>query len=1050
MKNPRIYSLSTVGVIKHYVHDYLIHAERTDFVGSNGVGKSIIADLLQILFVYDTGLIRFGTDGVNKKDRNIHTLPYKQPHAYFFANVEIEENVFVLIGVMIPARTGARLTPFMVIKSSDSDREAGEIGMARSELLLARDFISNGSIPDLKTLAELFFEKGLYLKFYRNREDVKEYYHFLNAKRITPINLSNEDNLKAFAKVIQSFSKAKSLDLDNSNSIKQFLFDDSDKDFVSDYEQNKAALEKLLRQYEYHALFIKQLEKKRERLLHLRKLEQDSTEAFKAYRKSEVACLANNYLQTVAERKTIDEQHESYVNQLKTVEIKKARVVPLLGRMTLLSSQAEANDKLIGEYRHLVKERKDLEECISKLSLWKDIKLPVQTVSSLDFHDINIVDTDQVVDIASFAYPFIKRYGEWHHIVEKFNAQKARLAFLTNELNSAITVNQKWIDLLEKSDGASLLNWVLRNSTKLSPSQQAIVMKYFDLEIEKPSDPALKGRYVKVPDILQQDTHLEDADGFWLELGPMFEFIATDPLDNNQWSAENGGDLEKFTTAKKSSIQILKQQLKELDNVQKGNLYDKAILQEEFDLNLIEYSNLKKINEGLAYIVDVEEKLNVIEQLVVTKTRQIEMISVKLTGKKVIPEETDLEEFYAKKKKAWLGWTMNISRWQGAYTVKAEELQRNITSLKILLPEKEKRAEELERNFKDLNDNYASVFGQSFEITDFSEEEIMVTPDKESYDRAKNDYGRKYIEAASAFDDTKEGNHVAVNLELESENFSFEVLERALLGTQIRHTDDIGPALQQANLTLLSIADNVRDAMGKIFKFTISTYYRYEQIVKSINTFFKKRKISNRFVFNVDFKPNEILNISYLENLGTAITNAYKSNEIPFGHPVSEFVESYVRKAAKLPTTIKVNDLLNPKTYFDLSVKLTNEKQGRTSGSTGETYSAIALLGVARLSLVQTDQDGLKFIILEETGSLDNINFSTFPAVAKEFGYQIITMAPRPFGVTLSEEWYLHYLIKGKVDEDINHYPTASFFYTNDQKMDLGNYLEKQHINELD
>ena len=48
---PRIFSLSTVGVRKHYNQDYLLHQVRTDFTGNNGIGKSLIADLFQLIFI---------------------------------------------------------------------------------------------------------------------------------------------------------------------------------------------------------------------------------------------------------------------------------------------------------------------------------------------------------------------------------------------------------------------------------------------------------------------------------------------------------------------------------------------------------------------------------------------------------------------------------------------------------------------------------------------------------------------------------------------------------------------------------------------------------------------------------------------------------------------------------------------------------------------------------------------------------------------------------------------------------------------------------------
>jgi DNA repair protein SbcC/Rad50 len=50
-KFPRIYSLSTVGIRNHYNSDYRFHPFRTDFAGDSGVGKSIIADVLQLILV---------------------------------------------------------------------------------------------------------------------------------------------------------------------------------------------------------------------------------------------------------------------------------------------------------------------------------------------------------------------------------------------------------------------------------------------------------------------------------------------------------------------------------------------------------------------------------------------------------------------------------------------------------------------------------------------------------------------------------------------------------------------------------------------------------------------------------------------------------------------------------------------------------------------------------------------------------------------------------------------------------------------------------------
>lgn len=65
-KYPRIYSLSTIGIIHHQKNDYIFHPYCTDFIGDSDSGKSIIADLLQLIFV---GSSVFRSATIPVKDR---------------------------------------------------------------------------------------------------------------------------------------------------------------------------------------------------------------------------------------------------------------------------------------------------------------------------------------------------------------------------------------------------------------------------------------------------------------------------------------------------------------------------------------------------------------------------------------------------------------------------------------------------------------------------------------------------------------------------------------------------------------------------------------------------------------------------------------------------------------------------------------------------------------------------------------------------------------------------------------------------------------------
>lgn len=232
--------------------------------------------------------------------------------------------------------------------------------------------------------------------------------------------------------------------------------------------------------------------------------------------------------------------------------------------------------------------------------------------------------------------------------------------------------------------------------------------------------------------------------------------------------------------------------------------------------------------------------------------------------------------------------------------------------------------------------------------------------------------------------------------------------------------------------------------MIKIFSKTTERYEKYDDQVKRINAFFVDRKISNKFYFKLEFDGNKEIKIDYIKQIAYEVRNTATNGELQFGQSIVDFIEDFFRKQAKIKNKVPIDKLLNPKTYFELSAKLTDQFGTEVPGSTGETYSAIALLGIARLSVVQKEKrHGLRFIILEELGSLDNTNFKTFPDIAEEFNYQIITMAPHTFNIGLSDEWYAHHLIKGKEDDNINYCPSASYFKTKDSHEDLNIFISK-------
>tara|TARA_R110002051_G_scaffold75143_1_gene136911 strand:+ start:4550 stop:5401 length:852 start_codon:yes stop_codon:yes gene_type:complete len=278
---------------------------------------------------------------------------------------------------------------------------------------------------------------------------------------------------------------------------------------------------------------------------------------------------------------------------------------------------------------------------------------------------------------------------------------------------------------------------------------------------------------------------------------------------------------------------------------------------------------------------------------------------------------------------------------------------------------------------------------------------------------------------------------------MDDQNYSFEVLELVLLGPKIKHTENLAPALKKSNQNRTKVMQAITQAMLRIFKLTKTKYKDFEKIVEDLNDFFSERLISDKYNFKIDFTPNETFKIDWMKNLQSSTQAAYSEGELQFSDSVESFVEKIFTETTSYNEKIKFSDLLDPKTYFDLSTRLLDKDGVDQTGSTGQSYTAIVLLGIGRLSIVQKeDRKGVKFLILEEVSNMDKGNFNTFPNIAKEFGYQMLTMTPEPYGSNENEGWYLHHLIEGYEDVNINYAMPSSYFKTNESREDLSDYLK--------
>jgi exonuclease SbcC len=1046
MKYPLIYALSTVGILKHYNQDYLIHEQRTDFTGPNGVGKSIIADLFQLIFINDKHLFQFGTEGYKKEARQIHKLPHKCKDAYTFLTIEVEEDLFITIGVCIPNSSNRPLKPFIITADPDTAKPMKERTFGRDKLPIASHFINQqGNFSVVDELSRRFRDEfGLYFEYFSTNDQKDEHYARLYDQQLLPVDLSIPSSRRAFAKIIQSFSRARGTG-DRSEELKDFLFDGVEKELEQTFETHKAEIEKQLRDYEELQKFIADLEAKQLRLEELNGLDETLQTAQKAHLLGNCgySLHASNRAKLVYETKIADFQEA--VDKAGRL----TRQLPVLEALaqgySTLVKRCEANIAILTTCKQTATDIQALEKRIDDLTL-PDLPLIAETLSGA--HWIDDYQDQELLKRIKFFSPIYRQYGSIARIEEQTELQKQQVNAHKNQLTDAISYHRLIIQLFSGQEEDSLIGKLLRSQEQISPAQEAVLFHLLKTHWGKPE--GLNYPFYAEGYEFFDAARISDPDATtgacWLQLGDLYMQIPSlrhapvfgDPTLRQQAVAGLAGQ-------HKLLLSTAELELKAIQNFEKGLPYQSELssVLAELDAQLYDYA----IPAGLAItaqlILQLDGKTEELQRQKVVLEEQLKE-SLRLAG---IPPGLDLDEIMLAEKNKRACWNpraeyftkreIKDSANEGSLretAIPALEQQtkdKKVLADRAMLTYLEDRTE-LEKYYPEL---------LTATLAETREEELRAL--KTAFETATINYRSSYRATCEQFPETAAGANPEIVSELKDDRYKFPLLELVLLGSKIRFRDQIGEELRTANRTRHKLVASIHETMLKIFSKTKEKYDEYRRQVWELNIFFKGKTISNKYIFEVDFKPSEDFPIAWINQLQTQSQQLYRPEELPIGQPVEVFVEDFFKTAVGYKKKVAFRDLLDPRTYFTLDAGLKDDQGKEVPGSTGETYSAKVLLGIGRLSKVQSaNRPGIRFIILEETANLDKTNFNNFPAIAEEFGYQILTMTPKPFGADGDAGWYLYHLIPGK-EIAMNDPMPASYYKTNTGKEELLAYLKK-------
>ncbi len=1083
-KYPRIYSLSTVGIIHHQENDYIFHPARTDFIGDSGSGKSIIADLLQLIFV-GASAFRSATipvQGKREPDGLVLRSPGKSlDYGYAFVNIEVADGQFITAGAYLES-TSKATRPFVV--QAGLAIEQGEFS-PMTKPLYAADFQDDECIIPLEDIIEYMEEKNLIFKDWQR---IFFFHKVLYKNKILPLDLTDKDKvLKDYAKIIQSFSRGKELDTTRSSSLLDFLFgQEKGKEFMNKYKSIVEEIEKNAVDYGKNNDEIVLLTQKCFQVSDLYKVLIEKKEAEKKYLTSQYVFLLRDY-------------NSNKENLKKEVYTFLQAQEDLSGLQVLVRSELEEAQ------RSRDKKESAYEEISDIYNEWRQKKSLLDNANKM-IEQLNILPGDLAVCYEQYRTQK-KEYIYYKELKDKLVGSRVIDLFINSGWKGGLAAGNSFY--LQKTDELrnrllqlhmveqfhdinnpnSLIRWALSLQRNFTKEEESLIYHFQKYGMNKPNHPKPLDRYVCSPEELLKNTNIEpDAEGFWISLGGINEFVnyvteKQQSLNNDretilQYFQSQVANIEQEKKTIEEELELWKKlydivntldaparsvdiffhkpEIKKFQEIEVLNISPEQMEQSVKSLatkDLIEQSvkNAKE-EQTLLYNQFMQFK-NIVEIFpdLIQKATSL-LISI---SKKIKPYEVEwntiLQEqtIQAYKEDDYINADNKTEFFKDELTILSNTLNKCDELIQLMT-----NIENQENHLNMIETEYISLYTELPTIDSFpAVSRESVEEAKVFYYQRNTTYIDQYTNMVKGFIPNEqykfETNHdfkeLIANLlpDLFPEDM---IIEEEVVGRIKKRLEDINEKNRELNSKKIG---KIQDLLTEVKR---QVEAQWDEI-RRINRFFtsSKKKISGAYNMKLEKTDSLQFPVSWLSQFKhkTTLDNMTDMFDVSILNELNTQVSirEKIMKAFCEITNNNSNDitleyLLNPNSYIELSLDMKNRAGRNNKGSTGQTYAAIALLCIARLSIVgnknNAQEDGLRFMPIDEAEGLGS-NFDLLSDIAKEYDYQILTFSINPLGKY--NEQHVYILNRNPdVEEEVNYAP-IEIRSRNDIDPELANFI---------
>lgn len=533
-KIPRLYRLSLLGIKKHVMADYDLNVFRTDLSGDSGIGKSITADMLQLIFI---GKHEYRPATESSDDRPLKTLTIGR-YGYAFINAEVQEGKYFVFGMFI---NGSTVDPFMIQQGYN-----WEAYTPLDEPFSCQSIMQGNIIPDIDELSETL--RG---KVFCQKMPLKKYHEYLMKYELLPVNVNTNQQLRSYAQTLRSFSRGRGFKYDSEYLKKFFFTEEKGKEINANFQKQLAEMDADLRDHERMNETLNELKEKEKLLTRLKKLKDRKTVAKETYY---LARVVNSYRKMVQGNQRITQKKAEIRQHTDKIRFREGAVF-ILKKEELLK-QIQETERKKKQLQIIEKHNKESEAIQNQYATWE--KNTCERCGSLeDFKQqaASIKQVEQWIEkYATFekienafthdnhnrearkklqeTESLLRQNNIWEQFISSTWAKNVDDGILQTErklreLDQQIAYQQSLMKLSDIDNSRSLSAWALKNAWKMTAEEESLLVHFSSLETISPEKWEARSKYVPQPEKLLKEASIpyRDQKGFWIDLGGIHEYV---------------------------------------------------------------------------------------------------------------------------------------------------------------------------------------------------------------------------------------------------------------------------------------------------------------------------------------------------------------------------------------------------------------------------------------------------------------------------------------------------------------------------------------------